>query len=223
MHRYFVTGTDTDVGKTRVCAALALALRRAGRRPTIVKLVQTGLDAEAIGDAQRAGDLADVPHLEFFRYPKPADPWSAAITQGHAELRVGALRKLLDGVGGAIVAEGAGGIMVPLNRTETFVQVAASANLETVVTVGLRLGCINHALLTLRACKCHNVRIAGVVLVERWERTGAGYRNDVGRCLQEEAPILGTIPFDPDERRSVENAARLFEPIATRSFREVVT
>jgi dethiobiotin synthetase len=223
MHRYFVTGTDTDVGKTRVCAALAFALRRAGRRPTIVKLVQTGLDAGATGDAQRAGELADVSYREFFRFAKPADPWSAAIAQGHAELRAGELRELLHGVAGPIVAEGAGGVMVPLNRSERFVHLAASANLETVVTVGLRLGCVNHALLTLGACKSHNAPIAGVVLVERWGRTDAAYRNDVVRCLQEEAPILGAIPFDPDERRSVESAARLFEPIATRSFREVAT
>ncbi|MGB8966437.1 MAG: dethiobiotin synthase, partial [Candidatus Cybelea sp.] len=76
MYRYFVTGTDTDVGKTRVTAALALALRRAGLNPTIVKLVQTGLALGVPGDAARAAELARVPSLEFARFERAADPWS---------------------------------------------------------------------------------------------------------------------------------------------------
>ena len=87
MQRYFVTGTDTDVGKTRTTAALALALRLAGKAPTIVKLVQTGLAPGVPGDAAHAGTLAGVPHVELARFFKAADPWSAAEAEGKSEVR----------------------------------------------------------------------------------------------------------------------------------------
>src|SRR5579884_3003675 len=110
MHRYLVTGTDTDVGKTRVTAALATALRVAGENPTIVKLVQTGLDAGVPGDAVRAATLAQCRHVELARFRKPADPWSAALAEGTPTVRAEDLAHVIEGVNGAVVAEGAGGL-----------------------------------------------------------------------------------------------------------------
>ena len=91
MHRYFVTGTDTDVGKTRVTAALALAMKNAGMAPTIIKLVQTGLAGGMPGDASRAGKLAGVRFVELSRFEKAADPWSAALAFGLPEVHAGEL------------------------------------------------------------------------------------------------------------------------------------
>ena len=118
--RYFVTGTDTDIGKTRVTAALALALKQANpaKPPTVVKLVQTGLAKGVPGDAARAGNLAGVRYVELARFAKAADPYSAAIAQGALEAHAGELADALAGIDGPVVAEGAGGIMVPLNMHE---------------------------------------------------------------------------------------------------------
>ncbi|HEY4434113.1 MAG TPA: dethiobiotin synthase, partial [Candidatus Cybelea sp.] len=113
MHRYFVTGTDTDVGKTRVAASLALALAHAGKDPVIVKPVQTGLGPLEEGDAQCAARLASVAFVEIARYEKAADPWSAALAQGREPLAARALADALDALDGALVVEGAGGIMAP--------------------------------------------------------------------------------------------------------------
>ena len=213
MHRYFVTGTDTDVGKTRVTAALALALRRAGNNPTVVKLVQTGLRDGEPGDAQLAGTLADVPYLETARFFKPADAWSAALADGMPPVHAEDLTAVLAGIDGALVAEGAGGIAVPLNRTQTFADVAHLAQLHAVVVIGLRLGCINHALLTASLLEQRGVPVAGAVFCDRWEATADDYREDVRRGLQGKLRVLGILPFDADARRSIEEGARIFQPL----------
>src|ERR1700689_2037020 len=108
MRRYFVTGTDTDVGKTRVTAALALALRRAGENPTIVKIVQTGVKPRAEGDAQHAGRLAGVPNVELARFETGGDPWTSALAEGSPPLTAEPLAAELDKIPGTIVAEGIG-------------------------------------------------------------------------------------------------------------------
>jgi dethiobiotin synthetase len=213
VHRYLVTGTDTDVGKTRVTAALALALRRTGEKTTIVKLVQTGLAPRIPGDATLASELAGVHHMELARFEKPADPWSAALAQGATEVRAYELVSALDAIDGAVVAEGAGGLMVPLNPAEHFGHVAASAHLEVIVVIGLRLGCLNHALLTLNLCEQLGVPVAGGVLVERWGPTDASYRDDVLRTLQGKLRIFGILPFAPEAAASVQAGAQLFKPL----------
>jgi dethiobiotin synthetase len=213
MRRYFVTGTDTDVGKTRVTAALALALRRAGKNPTIVKIVQTGVKGRGEGDAQHAGRLAGVPHAELARFEKGGDPWTAALAEGCPPLTAQRLADAVDKTPGTIVAEGIGGIMVPLNAGEHLGHVAALANLEAIITVGLRLGCLNHALLTCSLCRELNIPIAGAVLVERWGRTDPTYRDDVYCVLQGSLPVLGVLAFVPGEAQAVESGAKLFESL----------
>jgi dethiobiotin synthetase len=213
MHRYFVTGTDTDVGKTRVTASLALALKNHGINPVIVKLVQTGLAPDVPGDAARAGKLAGVRFLELARFEKAADPWSAALAYGQPEVHA---NELVDGVahiGEGLVTEGAGGLMVPLNAREHFGHIAVAGKFRTVLTVGLKLGCVNHALLTATQCQQAGIELVGAVLVERWGPTEQSYRDDVARTLQGKVKILGILPFDEDESASVQAGAVVFDSL----------
>lgn len=212
MHRYLVTGTDTDVGKTRVTAALAAALRVSGDMPTIVKLVQTGIDTGP-GDAALAGKLSGCPHVELARFQKAADPWSAALAEGMPSVHAEDLARVLAGIRGAVVAEGAGGLAVPLNRLQNFGTLAALAELQIVLVIGLRLGCMNHALLTLALCDQLRLRVAGGVLVDRWESSKQSYVDDVRRALQGKIEILGIVPFERDEAASVRESAQLFLPL----------
>ena len=215
MHRYFVTGTDTDVGKTRVTAALALALKNGGMSPVIIKIVQTGLSPGVPGDAAHAAKLAGVRALELARFEKPADPWSAALASGQPEVYASELVEAFAHLERGVVAEGAGGLMVPLNAREHFGNVAVLGALDTVLTVGLRLGCVNHALLTIAQCQQAGIRLAGAVLVERWGPTEAHYREDVARTLQGKVKILGILPFEEDEAASVKAGAAMFAPLLT--------
>ena len=213
MHRYLVTGTDTDVGKTRVTAILARALRLAGEKPAIVKLVQTGVAPGVPGDAARAGALAETRFVELARFTKAADPWSAALDAGAATVHAQELADALESIPGAIVAEGAGGLMVPLNAHEHFGHVAVKAKLAVVLAVGLRSGCLNHALLTQNLCEQFGLPVAGAVLVERWRRTEPGYAKEVERALQGKLKILGILPFADDEPASVASGVSLFDPL----------
>lgn len=214
MYRYFITGTDTDVGKTIVCAALACALEEAGRKPTIVKLVQTGLTPSQEGDAQRAERLSGVRARECARYALPADPWSAALDAGCEAPRVAELATSLASIAGSLVVEGAGGLLVPLNESESLADLARAADLEVLVVVGLKLGCINHARLTLEAAERRGLRMAGVLLCQRYGGVPERYLEHVTRALQGNVAILGNLPFASAESASVAAGARLLAPLA---------
>ena len=148
--------------------------------------------------------------LELARFEKPADPWSAALAAGEPQVYASELVEAFAHLDRAVVAEGAGGLMVPLNAHEHFGHIAVQAKLDTVIVVGLKLGCMNHTLLTLSQCEQAGIRVAGVVLVERWGPTEQHYRDDVERALQGKAKILGILPFDEDEATSVKAGAALF-------------
>jgi len=213
MHRYFITGTDTDVGKTRVTAALALAMKSGGvPNPVIVKFVQTGLAPGMPGDAQRAGKLSGVRALEFARFEKAADPWSAALAAGAPEVRASELVDAVSHIESGVIAEGAGGLMVPLNAREHFGNIAVLGRFTTILVVGLKLGCMNHALLTASQCAQAGIDLAGAVLVERWGPSEPGYIDDVARTLQGKVKILGILPYDLDEEASVRAGAEIFDP-----------
>lgn len=213
MRAFYVTGTDTDVGKTRVCAAIARAWVDAKVVPTIVKLVQTGIARSDEGDAELAARWSGGKWLEFGRFRAAADPWSAALAESNRPLQAATLVKGVRACAEPLVVEGTGGAAVPLNETETLTDVARALRLDTVVAIGLRLGCLNHALLTLAYLKERGMRIAGVVCVERWEPVTAAYHRDVERILAPRARYLGTIAFDHDPQRSAASAAPLFTPI----------
>ena len=213
MSRYFVTGTDTDVGKTRVTAALARALREREGRATIVKLVQTGLPPGARGDAADAAQWAGCEAHECARFPLAADPWNAAIAAGLPPLTARDLTASLRTLAGALAIEGLGGAAVPLNATETLLDVVTHAGCTTIVAVGLRLGCINHARLTLEYLEHHAAAVAGIVLVERYGPTAPTYADEVRRGIGAYAPLLGVVPYDTDPVRSVAAAVALFRSL----------
>jgi dethiobiotin synthetase len=214
--RFFVTGTDTDAGKTRVVAAIALALRRSlspATPVTVVKPIQTGLAAGESGDAETAALLTgtQIASCELRRFRKPADPYNAALAEGVTPVACSALAAEIARIEGALVVEGAGGIAVPLNADETFADLAAACGLRVVIAVGLRLGCISHTLLTAHYLRSHGCAVAGAVLVARWQGTLKDYEADVIRCVSKEVPVLATLPHDPAATALAESAVQLQE------------
>jgi len=207
--RVYVTGTDTDVGKTRVCGSLASARRSAGFTPTIVKLAQTGLGPGEPGDAQLAAEFAGCAALEFARFPLAADPWTAARAANAAPLEARDLAARLRTLDGDLIVEGSGGAAVPLNERESLSDAAALAGLDALVVVGLRLGCISHALLTAEYLRRRSIRVLGAVLVERWEPVDADYRDQVRAALAPSLPVVATLPYERSP-----SAALLSEPFA---------
>ena len=208
--RFFITGTDTDVGKTRVTAAIARALRANGWPTTVIKAVQTGLHREEIGDAALSGALAECDFRELIRFRAPADPWSAANDALKKPPTVADLAQAIEAVDGAIVVEGSGGIAVPLNERETIGDLALRCALPTVVVVGLRLGCINHAILTLEYLRARDISVVGLVLVDRFGDVRADYAQEVESRLEAYASTIATLAHEPDVVVSVDGAAVRF-------------
>ena len=169
----FVTGTDTGVGKTLVSTALLHALARHYPRVVGMKPVAAGTaliqGTEANDDvlALRAASSCRVsPELDNpVLLPDPVSPHIAAARAGvRIDIAhiVACHRQLLQ-LADAVVVEGAGGFMVPLSDTETGAELAQALGLPVVLVVGLRLGCLNHALLTAAAIRARGLTLAGWV------------------------------------------------------------
>jgi dethiobiotin synthetase len=167
----FVTGTDTGVGKTLVAAALLRALAAEGFRAAGMKPVAAGLDAgDPIPADTRAliaagnvhAPLADVSPYVF---APPIAPELAARAAGAIiDLDViGAAYARLAARAEAVVVEGAGGALVPLSAAADMLDIPARLHLPVLLVVGIRLGCINHALLTALAIRARGLTITGWV------------------------------------------------------------
>jgi len=167
----FITGTDTGVGKTVVGVALLRALVADGRSAVGMKPVAAGraegetLNADVaalIAAANVAAPLADVNPYSFARPIAPhlaAREEGAAIDLDRIAAAYGRLARLAD----AVVVEGSGGVRVPLGPGTEMVDIPARLGLPVVLVVGIRLGCLNHALLSAQALGARGIRIAGWV------------------------------------------------------------
>ncbi len=208
----FVTGTDTGVGKTLVSTALLHALARhhqsvVGMKPVAAgtALIQ-GVEANEDVLALRAASTLQVPaaldnpvlladpvspHIAAARAGRPID--IAHIVACHRELT-----RLAD----AVVVEGAGGFLVPLSATETGADLAEALNLPVVLVVGLRLGCLNHTLLTLEAIRARGLRLAGWV-ANHIEPAMLAQDDNIAFLQQRlNAPLLANIAYQgtPDAK-----------------------
>jgi dethiobiotin synthetase len=170
---WFITGTDTGVGKTRVAVALLQQLAAAGQRAVGMKPVATGGDQTPAG--LRNGDALLLQQHSYGRpayalinpylFAPPIAPHIAAAQVGaHIDMdRIISVYRQLANMMDWMVVEGAGGWRVPLNEAQDMAAIARALELPAVLVVGLRLGCINHALLTAEAITRDGLKLAGWV------------------------------------------------------------
>lgn len=170
----FVTGTDTEVGKTLVSATLLEAARNAGWRTLAIKPVASGCEQTAEGLRNEDALMLQAAITETLPYQQinpvalePAiAPHVAAAQAGRAlsaQRLVGFCRGLQMRPAELLLAEGAGGWRVPLNEQETYADVARELQWPVLLVVPLKLGCINHALLTAEAIRADGLTLAGWV------------------------------------------------------------
>lgn len=209
---WFITGTDTGVGKTRVACALLTALRRAGHSCAGMKPVASGCRAtpdglrsdDALELMQASNAAADYPDVNPYALASACAPHIAAREMG-VEMR---LEKILQSFRRLqqkspwIVVEGVGGWSVPLGERLTMVEVARALDLPVILAVGLRLGCLNHALLSVEAIRRANLPLAGWV-ANRIDPAMTHAEENIATLERRlEAPLLARIPYqsvaDPD-------------------------
>lgn len=206
MKHFFVTGTDTDVGKTQIASALLYKARQAGLTTAAVKPVAAG--CEHVGERLLNDDALQLqaqcqPPLEYpavnpVAFAAPIAPHIAAAEQGAvlsvAQLASHCEQVLAAGVEFALV-EGAGGWRVPLSGAETLADLARALRLPVILVVGVRLGCINHALLTAEAIARDGLPLAGWVANIIDPHTSRLEANIATLTQHLSAPCLGVVPF----------------------------
>ena len=191
MKGIFVTGTDTGIGKTTVCAAL-LHRYRASAALRYWKPVQTGWPEDDDTATVRAFSAAEDAEIcsAGIRLPRPLSPHLSARLHGTtiAMDAILAPAQAADDARAWIV-EGAGGLLVPLNDAQLMSDLIAALQLPVLVVARSALGTINHTLLTLEALRARALQAAGVVMV--------GERNEENRRAIEHygrVPVLGQMP-----------------------------
>ncbi len=208
----FVTGTDTGVGKTLVSVALLHALARRHQRVVGMKPVAAGttliegMEANEDVLALRAASTLQVPAAldNPVLLPDPVSPHIAAARAGRPiDIdHIVACHRQLAQLADAVVVEGAGGFLVPLSPLETGADLAQALDLPVVLVVGLRLGCLNHTLLTLEAIHARGLRLAGWV-ANQMEPTMLAQDDNITFLQQRlNAPLLANIAHQnmPDAR-----------------------
>ena len=205
-HNFFIAGTDTDVGKTLIAAGLLTAAQQRGLSTVAIKPVAAGCEETAQGlrndDAlilQQAMSLS-LPYEQVNPVAlQPAiAPHIAAEQVGKrltASQLAGYCRGVLMQPADLAVVEGAGGWRVPLNRVETLAGLAKALNVPVILVVGVKLGCINHALLTAEAIARDGIALAGWV-ASRLDPVMPCYEENVATLKSLlRAPCLGEVPF----------------------------
>lgn len=215
-HQFFITGTDTDVGKTFVSVALLGAAKARGLSTVAVKPVAAGCEKTAEGlrneDAlllQQAMSLS-LPYEQINPVAlAPAIAPHIAAEQAGKRLQVSRLAGFCRGVlmhkADFAVIEGAGGWRVPLNHRETLADLAIELQLPVILVVGMKLGCISHSLLTAEAIARDGLKLAGWVANNPGESMACYEENLKSLKALLPAPCIGEVPFLP--QASTEAAA----------------
>ncbi|TBW56846.1 dethiobiotin synthase [Marinobacter halodurans] len=209
---FFVTGTDTGVGKTLVSAVLLRAAAQAGLRTVAIKPVASGCEETPEGLRNEDALALQAAMTEALPYDQvnpvalaPAiAPHIAAVQAGRqltAQRLAGLCRGMQMRPADLMLVEGAGGWRVPLNDRETYSRVAQELNSPVIMVVPLQLGCINHALLTAEAIRADGLPLAGWVANRLApEPMPVEAENLVYLREHVPAPLLGELPWqeEPD-------------------------
>lgn len=201
---YFITGTDTSVGKTHIAAGLLYAAAAQGLTTAALKPVASGCQLTAEGLRNEDALLLQSVMTESLEYAQinpialaPAIAPHLAAQQIRKVLSVDRLMGFCRGVGQAaelVLIEGAGGWRVPINPSETLADLAKALNKPVIVVVAIRLGCINHALLTCEAILRDGLPLAGWVANIIEPEMPVLAENIQSLVARIPAPLLGVIP-----------------------------
>jgi dethiobiotin synthetase len=202
---YFVTGTDTGSGKTTIASALIRHFVDQGRKTVGMKPIASG--CERINDQlvnedvtaliQASNVIAPLTLVNPYHFMPAIAPHIAASQVGiHIDMDVilTAYRQL-SALTDIVVVEGAGGFLVPVNSHQTLADLAVQLNIPIILVVGMRLGCINHALLTVEAIQSRGLHLAGWVANQVDPEMAEFEANLESLQARIEAPCLSVVRY----------------------------
>jgi dethiobiotin synthetase len=224
----FITGTDTGVGKTLVSVSLVKALVRHGLRCAVMKPIASGSERTPAGlrnaDALALAEASNVvvPYASINPYCfEPAISPHIAAEEAKIEVDVGLIKTRFEALASSaefVVVEGAGGWYAPISQSKSMADLPKSLNIPALLVVGVRLGCLNHALLTKQAIEASGVELAGWVAnsidpkIERAAQNLLSLERMLGR------EPLAVFPFVPDERPDVRCGEHMGRRLSLISF-----
>ena len=206
----FITGTDTDVGKTVAAAAMLAALRRAGLDAVPMKPVQTGgvhrdgrWTSPDLDFCLRMCDLlvAEDEYESMAPYIfEPACSPHLAVAKSGRSISFERITDAFDNLSAAhdcVVVEGAGGLIVPIDEQKTMLDLMVRLGLPVILVSRPALGTLNHSLLSLRELRRAGLEVAGVVFCESEPTTWSDIENDNWHTIERlgQVRILGRVPF----------------------------
>ena len=220
MKNFFITGTDTDVGKTFITCALIEAFNARGLRAVPMKPIAAGtinvdginINADVAALRKVSGSNATLRDINPYLFNAPIAPHLAARRE-NVLIEMHVIRAAFERLradADTVLVEGAGGFLVPLSASQSMAEIPVALSLEVILVVGMRLGVLNHALLTVEAIRARgltlvgwvaNTPVAGVAMLAFDENLAT-----LKRMIN--APLLGTVPFETQSKGVLEDARR---------------
>ncbi len=208
MKAYFITGTDTGVGKTSITAGLAGSLRKIGMDVGVMKPIATGFpnktgfkssDVAKLVDATSIKDSEDLINPVFL--PLPTSPYDATkLLESSIDMPLifEQFKKLLS-MHEMLLVEGIGGIMTPITKNFFVADMIKGMSIETIIVTRATIGTLNHTVMTCKMCKEYGIKIRGLV-INNFDEKGTPAEKNAPTTLHEltNVPILGIVPFIKD-------------------------
>lgn len=201
---FFVTGTDTSIGKTTVSCALLRAFAAQGKEVVGMKPIAAGCENGQWMDVEQLLAASNVnvtsQQINPYAFDPPISPHIAA-QQAGAEIDLSVIHQAyleLSKQAEIIIVEGAGGFLVPINQHQTGADLAKILDLPVILVVGMRLGCLNHALLTAQAIRAAGLTLAGWVANCIDPQMLALAQNIATLEQWMDCQLLGVVPFEND-------------------------
>ena len=202
---FFVTGTDTGIGKTTVSCALLHAFAAQGKKVIGMKPVAAGSENGQWMDVEHLLAASNVSvsrqQINPYAFDPPISPQLAARQLG-TEIDLSVIHhayQQLSAKADLVIVEGAGGFLVPINEKQNGADLAKTFNLPVILVVGMRLGCLNHALLTAQAIKAASLTLAGWVANCIDPQMLVVAENIATLEPRLDCPLLGVVPFGKEK------------------------
>ncbi len=215
----FVTGTDTDVGKTHICGLLLDYLLRQGHNAGYQKWASTGGESpedlkNCLASCEKKPTSVSVDLHVPFRYTHPVSPHLAAELENRPPIDINSIKKSFETISETydfLLVEGVGGILVPLRRDLFLADLVAEMDLQVLIVARSGLGTINHTLLTLEAARQRNIDTLGVVFTDSHESEDEVIVKDNLQTIGEmgRTKIFGRLPWHSD----IATGREAFKPI----------
>jgi dethiobiotin synthetase len=218
---FFITGTDTGVGKTIVTASLVASLRHSGFDMGVMKPIETGFSlrsSDAVFLKKIAAVKDPLDSICPYRLKHPLSPFTAAKIE-NVSIRFERIARAYEGLlenHRALLVEGAGGLLVPITGEKMMADLALYLKLPVLIISRTGLGTINHTLLSVEAAKKRGVEVAGVIFNHLGPRRGLAEKTNpsvVRHFL--DVPILGEIPYAPFLKKRGRDGGKIWRWVET--------